>query len=297
MIIRAAHVARTELGLRFCPSAPHRCGADYVRRFQPVQQIEAQMLAMVLALAVTQGPVTPAAPLRYRLEAKTVAQQDPAGVGNEMKSGSLTTTAIISVTLTDSAEGQIARVTVDSMKLEPTGAMTLSLPLTAAVAAADTVRGAFVRAYTVRGVVRGTAQASSPHPALATIFQAMPVLFPGLRSGIKVGDSWADTTRINNDISNGHQTGQVIATWRVTGIENGGFVLDGAATTTVTTNGQNGQSLHVTGSSKEHLVMAGRGPTRSASIESSNNVTMSSTQAAAPVVGRNTGSLKLTPLP
>src|ERR1019366_8249517 len=250
----------------------------------------------VLALAAAQGPATAGAPLRYRLEAKTASEQDLTSLGKGKVSGSLTTAAILSVTLTDSADGQVARVRVDSMKLEPTGAMTTSLPLAAAAAAADTVRGAYVRAYTVRGAVRGAPQGSSPSPALQTIFQAIGVLFPGLRSGIKIGDSWADTTVINNDVQNGtgHQTGRVIATWTVTGMENGGFVLDGTAKTFVTTTGQNGQVLHVIGSSQEHLVMGNHGPTRRASIESTNDVTMTSPQNATPIPARSAGSLRLT---
>lgn len=255
------------------------------------------MLVMVLALAVAQSPVIPMAPLRYRIEAKTASEQDLTSVGKGKLSGSLTTTALVSVTLTDSADGQIVRVTVDSMKLEPTGAMTQSLPLSAAGAVGDSTRGAFVRAYAVRGAVRGSPQASSPSPALASIMQAMNVLFPGLRSGIKVGDSWADTTMVNNDVANGHQSGRIIATWKVTGMENGAFVLDGTAATTMTTTAQNGQTLRVNGSSQEHMVMTGRGPARSASIESSNDVTMTSPQNATPIPAKSVGSLKLIPLP
>ena len=255
------------------------------------------MLAMVLALAVVQGPATPMAPLRYRIEAKTASEQDLTSLGKGKLSGGLTSTAVVSVTLTDSAEGQIVRVTVDSMKLEPTGAMTQSLPRSVAGAVGDSTRGAFVRAYAVRGAVRGAPQASSPSPALASIIQAMNVLFPGLRSNIKMGDSWADTSIVNNDVANAHQTGRIIATWKVTGMENGAFVLDGVAATTMTTNAKNGQTLRMHGLSQEHLVMASHGPTRRAAIESSNDVTMTSPQNATPIPAKSVGSLRLTPLP
>lgn len=255
------------------------------------------MLAMVLALAAAQGPVTPAAPLRYRLEAKTSSEQDLTSVGKGKVAGSLATTAVVTITFADSAEGQTVRVTVDSMKLEPTGAMTQSLPLNAAGAVGDSTRGAFVRAYVVHGSMRGGAQASTPSPALATIMQAMPVLFPGLRTGIKIGDSWADTTFINNDVASGHQSGRVVATWKVTGADRGGLILEGTATNTVTTKAQNGQTLHVSGTSQEHLVMAAHGPTRSASIESSNDISMTSPQNATPIPARSVGSLRVIPLP
>jgi hypothetical protein len=255
------------------------------------------MLAIVLALAVTQGPVAPAAPLRYRLETTTSSEQDLTSVGKGKVNGSLTTTAIISVTLTDSALGQIARLTVDSITLRPTGEMAKQLPPAVAIAAADSARGAFVRAYTVHGIVRAAPQGSSASPALGSLFQAIPVLFPGLRSNLKLGDSWADTNVVNADTQNGHQAGRIIATWKVDSMVNGGFVLGGTSTTDVTTIASNGQKLHVNGSSRERLAMSSRWPARSATIESTNDVTLTSPQSPTPIPGRNVATLKLTPLP
>ena len=198
------------------------------------------MLAMVLALVVTQGPATPVPPQRYRLETSTTSEQDLSSLGKGRINGSLITTAIISVTLTDSAGGQIARLTVDSIALQPSGEMAKQLPPAVAVAVADSARGAFVRAYTVRGIVRAAPQGSNSSPALASLFQALPVLFPGLRTNIKVGDSWADTSVVNSDNQSGHQAGRIIATWKVDSMINGGFVLDGVSTTDVTTTASNG---------------------------------------------------------
>lgn len=259
------------------------------------------MLAMMLALAVTQSPATQAPPLRYRIESKTASEQDLTSVGKGKLSGALVTTAFVSVTLTDSAEGQLVRVTVDSMKLEPSGQMTVSLPVSVAGPVADSTRGAFVRAYAVRGAIRGAPQASSPSPAMTTILQAMNVLFPGLRSSMKVGDSWADTTNVNNpgqgNGGTGQQTGRILASWKVTGMENGAFVLDGTAVTTMLTTAPNGATLQVSGTSQEHIVMSGRGPARSASIESTREISAKSTQNSAPMPAKSSGSLKLIPLP
>lgn len=259
------------------------------------------MLAMVLALAVIQGPVTPAAPLHYRIEAKTTSEQDLTSMGRGKLTGGLATTAFVSVTLTDSAEGQIVRVTVDSMKLEPTGQMTTALPLAAAGPVADSARGSFVRSYAVRGALRGAPQASNASPALATIVQAMNVFFPGLRSAMKVGDSWADTTNVDTPVQGngvtGRQTGRIVATWKVTGMEDGAFVLDGTALTTMVSNASNGSVVKVTGRSQEHMIMPGRGPARSATIESSNDITQTTSQQATPIPARSSGSLRLIHLP
>ena len=256
------------------------------------------MLIAILALTATQAQVTlPSPTLRYRVEAKTTLDQDLSTIGRGKLTGSLATTAILSVTMTDSADGQIVRVTVDSMKLEPVGAMAVQLTPAAAAAAADSVRGASVRAYSVRGTLRGVPQPSVPNPALATVMQALGVMFPGLRSGIKVGDSWADTTKIDGDVKGGHQLGSIIAAWSVTGVEDGGLVLEGTSATKVTTTGQNGQSLTVSGGSKEHLVLAPRGPSRRASIESTSDASTVQKLGGAPIPSRTTATLRITPLP
>lgn len=256
------------------------------------------MLITILAAVAMQGPVTlSAAPLHYRVEAKTTLDQDLTSLGRGKQTGSLTTTAMITVTMIDSADGQVVRATVDSMKLVTTGAMAAQLPAAQAAAAADSARGAWIHGYNVRGTLRGVPQPSIQNPALAPIMQAVSVLFPGLRSGIKMGDHWSDTTRIDNDVQGGHQLGNIIATWTVTGVENGGLVLDGTSVTKVTTNGQSGQTLSVDGGSREHLVMAPRGPSRSASIESMSDVSSVQQAGGKPIPQRTTGLLKLTMIP
>jgi len=256
------------------------------------------MLIALLAVMAAQNPMAAPTPtLRYRVEARTTLDQDLTSLGKGKVTGSLTTTAIISVTLTDSADGQVARITVDSMKLEPTGAMAAQLTPAAAAIAADSARGAWLHAYSVRGTLRGVPQPSIQNPALAPIMQAISVMFPGIRSGIKVGDSWADTTRIDGDVQGGHQLGNIIASWSVAGVVDGGLVLGGTSVTKVTTSGQNGQSLTVTGTSREQLSMAVRGPSRSASIESVRDVSTVQQPGAAPIPSRTVASLKLTQLP
>ena len=256
------------------------------------------MIVAMLAVAALQGPVTlPAAPLRYRVEAKTTTEQDLTSMNRGKVSGALATIAFISVTTTDSADGQVARITVDSMKLEPTGATALQLTPAAANSAADSARGMWIRAFSVRGTIKGAPRPSGANGALAPVMQAVGVLFPGLRSGLKVGDSWSDTTKIDNDVPGGHQRGAIISTWKVTAMENGAFLLDGTAATSVTTNGQAGESQTVNGSSVEHLVLATRGPARSASVESTVSAATVRQQGATPIPTKTVASLRLIPIP
>jgi hypothetical protein len=256
------------------------------------------MIVAMLAVAALQGPVTlPAPPLRYRIEAKTTTEQDLTSINRGKVAGALAAVAFVTVTTTDSAEGQISRIAIDSMKLEPTGATALQLTQAAANAAADSARGMWIRVFSVRGTIKGAPRPSGANAALAPVMQAVGVLFPGLRSGLKVGDGWADTTKIDNDVQGGHQRGQIVATWKVTGSEEGAFLLDGTAVTNVTTNGQAGESLTVNGSSVEHLALATRGPARSASIESTRLASTVRQQGATPIPTKTVASLRLIPIP
>jgi hypothetical protein len=254
------------------------------------------MLLAMLALTM-QGPVSPA-PLHYRIESSTSSAQDLTSMGRGKVSGGLSTTGYVTVTMSDSADGVVARVTVDSMQLTPIGAMTAQITPATAALAADSARGAWVDVYAVHGVIRGTPRPSSQNPALAAVMQAVGVLYPGLRNNVKVGDAWADTTNVDSDVQSGHQKGEIIATWKAAGVDGGNLVLDGTAATRMTTTGTNGQVVKVSLNSVEHLVEGARGaPTRMATIESSSDVTMTTPQSSTPIPATNSGSLKLTLLP
>lgn len=255
------------------------------------------MLIAMLALATMQGPVSPA-PLHYRIESSTSSAQDLTSMGRGKVSGGLSTVGYVTVTMSDSGDGVIARITVDSMHLTPVGAMTAQITPTTAALAADSARGEWVDVYSVHGMIRGTPRPSSQNPALSAVMQAVGVLYPGLRSNVKVGDAWADTTHVDSDVQGGHQKGDIVAAWKVSGLDGGNLVLDGTATTRMTTNSTNGQVVKVSLNSTEHLVEGARGaPTRMATIESTSNVTMTTPQSSTPIPATNSGSLKITLLP
>jgi hypothetical protein len=257
------------------------------------------MLAVLFALASMQGPTPAQGPLyRYRLEVKTSREVDQTAIGRANLSEGLTTVATISVTARDSAEGQIVEVTVDSMTLDPTGALVDQLQQHPA--AAHDARGARVSQYVVRGRIHGPAIFSdSTNQALGAIAQAISVLFPGVRRGAKVGDSWADTTNLVNGKSPQQQThGQILAQWKVVGVEGNALVLDGTSTSrTRTDDASNGQAMTLNATTREHVVIPPSGPVRRATIETSNDMSIAVPGLAAPIPGKTTASLSLTPLP
>ena len=253
------------------------------------------MLSILLTAAVLQSPTT-SPPQRYRLEVKTLQEVDQSSAGGGKSADGLTTSALISVALSDSAGGQLARIVVDSIALAPTGSVVEDLRRHPT--AAQDARGAWVRVYIAHGRIDGPAQLSdSTNPALGAIVQAVAVLFPGIRRGAKVGDGWADTTHISNGSGPRRVTGEVVATWKVIGSEGDALILDGASTSRTRTEDGSGQVLTRSGVSKERVVIPPSGLARRATIETSNEMSMTSPRLANPIPGKTTGSLVLTPIP
>ncbi|MGH7583271.1 MAG: hypothetical protein ACREL5_08615 [Gemmatimonadales bacterium] len=256
-------------------------------------------MLVVVILAALQGPGAPgpAPTRRYHLEVTTSDEIDQSVIGKPKLSDGLVTSAYISVSISDTAGGKIVRVLVDSMSLQPSGALVEQLQQSRPTAAADAL-GASVRAMLVNGRIAGAPQISDSNPALGPIVQAIGVLFPGIRAGAKVGDQWADTNHINNNSGSRHQTGQVVASWKVTGTEGGALVLAGNSTTHTTTDNGNGQILEVQGTSIETVVIPpSGGPVVRARIDTDNTLSWSAPQLSSAIPGKNAGSLTLTPLP
>ncbi len=240
---------------------------------------------------------SPAPVHRYRLEVRTVSEMDQTSIGRGTISDGLVTTAVISVALADSAGGQKVRITVDSIALDPSGGVAAQLKQHPT--AAQEARGATISAFLMRGKITGPPQLSdSTNPALVAIMQAVGVLFPGVRSGAKVGDSWADTTRINNASGSRRLTGEIVASWKVVGTEGTALVLDGISQSrTRTEDSGNGQTITRSGSSTEHVVIPPSGPVLRATIQTHDDVSIAAPSLASPLPAKTTGSLSLTPLP
>ena len=80
------------------------------------------MVAILLAAALAQGPGPAGPPQRYRLEVKTLQDLDQTSTGGIKSTNGLTTIALISVAMTDSAGGQLARILGGLDDSQPVGA-------------------------------------------------------------------------------------------------------------------------------------------------------------------------------
>ncbi len=138
---------------------------------------------MALALtAMVSAPTT----TRYRIDQTLSQEVDASSAGQGKQFLTFHTTSFITVTLTDSAGGKAMRVVVDSML----GDSTTPIPK----AVFDSVRGTAYRSFVTREGRPARLEATSATPAAAQVQGLLSDFFPWVRAGIKVGESWADTS-------------------------------------------------------------------------------------------------------
>jgi hypothetical protein len=141
--------------------------------------------AAALALpAVRTAPVT----TRYRIDQSLTQEVDASAAGQGKQTLSFTTRSYVSVTLTDSAGGKAMRVVVDSMRGDS------ATPIPPAVL--DSARGSVYQGFVSREGRPGRLAPSGSNPAAAQILGLVSDFYPWTRAGIKVGDSWTDTSTV-----------------------------------------------------------------------------------------------------
>jgi hypothetical protein len=123
---------------------------------------------------------------KYRIDQSVAQEIDATAAGAAKQSLSFTTSSFITVTLADSAGGKVMRVVVDSMRGDS------STPIPAAVL--DSVRGAEFHGFVERSGKPSRLEPLSGSPAVRQVQGLLSDFFPWIRTGLKVGDSWTDTT-------------------------------------------------------------------------------------------------------
>jgi hypothetical protein len=142
-------------------------------------------------LALATGLVLPSrggAPYttRYRIDQSLTQEMDASAVGGAKQKIAFSTSSFVTVTLADSAGGRAIKVVVDSVRGDS------ATPIPAPVL--DSARGAEFRGFVDKsGKPLGLKPASNV-PAATQIQGLLSDFFPWTRAGLKVGDSWADTT-------------------------------------------------------------------------------------------------------
>jgi hypothetical protein len=128
---------------------------------------------------------------KYRIDQTLSQEMDATAAGGAKQNLSFTTSSFVTVSLADSAGGKVMRVVVDSIRGDS------ATPIPAAVL--DSARGSEFHGFVQKSgkptglePVRGAAAAAAQIQGLLSDF------FPWTRPGLKVGDSWADTTAKTN---------------------------------------------------------------------------------------------------
>jgi len=193
-------------------------------------------------------------PLRYRIDVKQTSELDRRVGGGTLEHGEVTTRAFVSLTLRDSANGQVAHFVIDSMVAEPLG----DIPWASEVSSAKWLRQAFIDAFVVHGKIQGKPRLSVETLALRPLLDAVRLIFPGAPANAIVGDHWTDTLSLI--------TGTGTETWNVVPHEPGeSMVLTQSRTTDMTRPTKAvGETMTATGSGIARVVMDADGAARSA---------------------------------
>lgn len=134
------------------------------------------------------APVT----TKYRIDQSLSQEIDASVAGGARQTISFKTSSFITVTLADSAGGKVMRVVIDSLRGDS------ATPISPAVL--DSARGAEFRGYVARsGKPMGLEPVTSTSAA-AQVQGLLSDFFPWIRTGLKVGDSWTDTTAKVNGV-------------------------------------------------------------------------------------------------
>jgi len=142
-------------------------------------------LALATGLALPFKGTAPST-TKYRIDQSLVQEMDATVAGGTRQKIAFSTTSFVTVTLADSAGGKTIKVVVDSVRGDS------ATPIPPPVL--DSARGAEFRGFVDRsGKPLGLKPATNV-PAATQIQALLSDFYPWARPGLKVGDSWSDST-------------------------------------------------------------------------------------------------------
>ena len=165
-------------------------------------------LALLILPAMGVAPTT----TRYRIDQSLLQEIDATAAGGARQVISFTTSSFITVTLADSAGGKVMRVVIDSLK----GDSTTPIP----TAVLDSARGAEFRGFVERS---GRPTGLQPVQGTSAIVQVQGLLsdfYPWSKAGVKVGQSWTDTTAKVNGVGADSVTVRRVSAYKAAPPEN-----------------------------------------------------------------------------
>jgi hypothetical protein len=145
-----------------------------------------------LAAAALVLPLLGRAPAmtKYRIDQSLFQEIDATPAGGAKQRIAFTTSSFVTVSLHDSASGKVIRVVVDSLRGDS------AMPIPTAVL--DSARGAEFHGFVEKSGKLSELEPVRPNPAAVQIQGLLSDFFPWIKAGLKVGDSWSDTTAKTN---------------------------------------------------------------------------------------------------
>ena len=166
------------------------------------------LAALLVLPAIGPGPTT----TRYRIDQSLFQEIDATAAGGAKQVISFTTSSFITVTLADSGGGKVMRVVIDSLKGDS------ATPIPAAVL--DSARGAEFRGFVERSGKPSGLQPVHGTSATAQVQGLLSDFYPWSKAGIKVGQSWTDTTARVNGVAADSVTVRRVSAYKAGPTEN-----------------------------------------------------------------------------
>ena len=254
------------------------------------------MVSGLLALALmsaapTTGPAQAA--LRYRVDMTLKQLIDLSAAGQGLQSNDLSASIYMNVTMSDTTDGQIAHVVIDSMTMAAEGMAAAQY----SQALADEAKGGFIHAYIVDGRLKGTPTLSLPeNVAMGLATQALNGLFPGIGTSAAGQTAWADTVNTSTTTASVDINAAQIISWTRTGQDGDVLLLSGSGKGTVIGE-QQGNQVTGTVTLTMNTETAIGGPARASTITSEQNMDVLVPSLSDPVAVSSNTVLKVTTLP
>jgi hypothetical protein len=169
-------------------------------------RLSALATAMTLPALVV-GPST----TKYRIDQSLSQEIDATAAGGAKQRIAFSTTSFVTVTLADSAGGKAIRVVVDSMRGDS------ATPIPPAVL--DSARGAEFRGFVERSGKPTGLEPVGSATAATQIQGLLSDFFPWTKAGLKIGDSWSDTTAKTNGTGSDSVTVRRVSAYKAAGNE------------------------------------------------------------------------------
>ena len=165
------------------------------------------LTATALMIPVAGAPST----TKYRIDQSLSQEVDATAAGGAKQRMVFNTSSFVTVSLSDSAGGKVMRVVIDSLRGDS------AVPIPAAVL--DSARGAEFHGFLQRSGEFSGLEPSGSNSTARQIQGLLSDFFRWTKPGMKLGDSWVDTTAKTNGTGTDSVTVRRVSTYKAASSE------------------------------------------------------------------------------